>query len=691
MAKIGSMHADLTLQSAAFMRDMKKSADAVASNTARMNQSMRQVERATAGVQRAFGQLRAGATVLVGALAVRQFTEFAKKAVDFGSMISDSADSVGLTTQEFQQFQLIAAISGVKIEKTTTALQFFAKTIGEARAGTGKMVEGLKDTDKAFLLQIMNAKSTGDALALYLDKMAKTSNATDRARLATVAFGRAGVAMVNVLGDGISGFNAMKARVLALGLILEEKLVRHLDAVGDRLDIFKRAFDVGFARGVVVELAGSFQITKENIESARIAGENFGRLVGASIRGLAAAAALVGRYLREIAATLAGLIALGAAGYFIAAGAAVVKFAQALLAAGKAGLILEAIMSRTALGLLAKIAVAVGVAALVYQSFGGDTEKAARELENLTKQLDSNGKNAELNAIKMRKLIETEKLHFAGNQKLAASLLLGRDAYEAVKRETEVLNEAKQKEIDLTSRSGQEWLRYARFNKIAEDQIKKAAEVLNKAKQAGQELGGAIGTAFESAIINGNKLSDVLKSLAQDIQRLILRAALTQPLQQMLGNFFQNNSSILSFFRSVTPGVGNLAEVSGSAGVAHAGGIVGRTAFPMRAVDTGIFRGAPRFARGSLPFNIGGNEVPIIAHKNEVIGSPGQMMQAFGGARVGVDVNVYVNDDGTLGAIARQSGREGGAEAADVRVRTFSSNELPYRLKQIEKRPRVVG
>ena len=50
-------------------------------------------------------------------------------------------------------------------------------------------------------------------------------------------------------------------------------------------------------------------------------------------------------------------------------------------------------------------------------------------------------------------------------------------------------------------------------------------------------------------------------------------------------------------------------------GVAHEGGIVGKTAFPKRRVSPLVFAGAPRMAAGGLV----GGEVPIIAHRGEMI------------------------------------------------------------------------
>ncbi|MFP1683336.1 phage tail tape measure protein [Alloalcanivorax sp. C16-1] len=74
----------------------------------------------------------------------------------------------------------------------------------------------------------------------------------------------------------------------------------------------------------------------------------------------------------------------------------------------------------------------------------------------------------------------------------------------------------------------------------ARDLIERAAEeqteAAKTAAKAGQEMGFAFSSAFEDAIIEGKKLSDVLVALGEDIQRIILRNAVTAPLGNALGS-----------------------------------------------------------------------------------------------------------------------------------------------------------
>lgn len=59
-----------------------------------------------------------------------------------------------------------------------------------------------------------------------------------------------------------------------------------------------------------------------------------------------------------------------------------------------------------------------------------------------------------------------------------------------------------------------------------------------KTAEAAKDLGWAFQSAFEDAIIQGEKFSDVLQGLAQDILRIAIRSAITQPLGNMIGGWF---------------------------------------------------------------------------------------------------------------------------------------------------------
>jgi hypothetical protein len=64
---------------------------------------------------------------------------------------------------------------------------------------------------------------------------------------------------------------------------------------------------------------------------------------------------------------------------------------------------------------------------------------------------------------------------------------------------------------------------------------KKIGESTKKNSEWARELGLSFSSAFEDAVLAGKKFSDVLRSLAQDIARIALRKAVTEPLAAAVG------------------------------------------------------------------------------------------------------------------------------------------------------------
>lgn len=84
------------------------------------------------------------------------------------------------------------------------------------------------------------------------------------------------------------------------------------------------------------------------------------------------------------------------------------------------------------------------------------------------------------------------------------------------------------------------------FSEAASTRLGNVAEKQKEANDNAKAFGDIMGSAFEDAIIEGKKFSDVLKGLAQDILKVFLRRQVTEPLAQaassglgsLLGNLF---------------------------------------------------------------------------------------------------------------------------------------------------------
>jgi len=170
---------------------------------------------------------------------------------------------------------------------------------------------------------------------------------------------------------------------------------------------------------------------------------------------------------------------------------------------------------------------------------------------------------------------------------------------------------------------------------------------IEKTAAASQALGDVLGDALSSMILRGEKAIDVAKRLALGLAEAAIKAAS----MKWASGLFGIGSDPWAGLRMAKGGVFN-----GGALTAFAkGGIVNQpTLFP--------------FAKGAGLMGEAGPEaiMPLARTSGGKLGVMARGLDAGAASRVKVDVEVHVNDDGTLGAIARQSGAQAAGQAVAV-------------------------
>lgn len=107
--------------------------------------------------------------------------------------------------------------------------------------------------------------------------------------------------------------------------------------------------------------------------------------------------------------------------------------------------------------------------------------------------------------------------------------------------------------------------------------LRQSAEEAKKAQQAAQSLGFTFASAFEDAIINGEKTREVIKGLTQDIIRLALRMQVTQPLANQLAGLFSSTPATTGGGASASTPTFDGGGFTGSG--ARTGGLDGKGGF----------------------------------------------------------------------------------------------------------------
>ncbi len=127
---------------------------------------------------------------------------FAKKALASADAIGKFSDRIGISTTALQKYRFAFGLAGLAQEETDKGLLTFSKRIGEARAGTGAMVDTLKKINPELLQLIINSKTEGEALEIIFKGMGKAKNAAEKNAIANAALGRAGVKMTSAFKEG---------------------------------------------------------------------------------------------------------------------------------------------------------------------------------------------------------------------------------------------------------------------------------------------------------------------------------------------------------------------------------------------------------------------------------------------------------------------------------------------------------
>jgi hypothetical protein len=276
MTDIGSLVANLKLESAAFIRDLGKAAQAVSKNTSAMQRSLM-------GVQRGVNQAATALKAYIGIAAARQVFNLAKDAIDSAAAIKDQATALGIAANELQAYRLAADQAGVSSEELDRGIGLFVRNLGEARAGTGTLATALKETNAELLNQLVNAGSVSEALDIFINALGETAGAADKARIGSAAFGRGWQSAAKLAADGAV---EAKQRFLDLGIVLSDNTINAADDLQDTFALFGEAINKGFQTGLIEAMRGQIVATDEALKKANADAEMFGEKIGKGLTKL---------------------------------------------------------------------------------------------------------------------------------------------------------------------------------------------------------------------------------------------------------------------------------------------------------------------------------------------------------------------------------------------------------------------
>lgn len=544
-----------------------------------IRRSITDTEGAAAKLRGALGAL--GGVATLGLLA-SQFRDL----IGAASNLDDLAEKTGASVEELSKLSQVARISGVSLETVETTLIRLTKALAggdEEAKGAGKALAAL-----GLSAEKLQGLDTAVALRTIAGELDKFADGAGKSALALALFGKSGAQALPLLKD-LASEQGIAARVTAEQAARAEELEKSLRRLANASSIAKTDLALGLVpalQSLVNEfnegkrIAGGFldaillfgtinpfratvdnikAVTKEleELQAARaryLSSNSDTRSIDQSIDTLRKRAEFLKFQQREEALALGGKNSAGEDRRFFAkpvlvfrdeakpAGAAKVdnRFDNAIKQLEDEAVKVqdltrvEEILAAVQLGRYGEVNAAqrdqlVGLAAAV--DLAKEDVKVQKEVEELLKR------GSEERARKQ--LAEGERL-----SRLAAEYKDLIDPVERYRRQLLEIEDLFERGL-LTSDQFRE-ATFAIQNKI--EDMQQLKDEVKKTDDLAKELGLTFSSAFEDAVVNGKKLSDVLRGLAQDASRVFLRKFATEPLANAAGAFLKDFSisSLLS-------------------------------------------------------------------------------------------------------------------------------------------------
>jgi methyl-accepting chemotaxis protein len=496
--------------------------------TKRLNSFGRRTDKVLGGVKKGFALL--GGAALVGG-----FSALVKSTIDASDKVQKLGVRLGASVEALSEYKHVADQTGVSFETLTMGWQRMTRRVSEAAQGMGEARGALKELGVD--VQALNQLSPSRQFELLTDALEGVESSSDKVRIAMKLFDSEGVALLQTMKGGTEAIKDMREQSRELGATLTDEQAAGFAAVADATGTFNTALR-GAAQALAAELSPAATSTLEALTGMvkwvtgtmiptfqRLTDTIFGTHTQLSQMSVASREFFLQKTYQDLQRTQKDLQRVSDA-------------LDTRIKIGARGRNLRGL--RTQYNALSK--------QLVEQAERyGELYNAINTIDKPTKVVASN----------------LDAIGAAGN-KAAGGLKKAANAVEEVDKSIEgmVLDA---KVSSLVTDLDEMWDGISDIS--SESLMKLEAELdtltgnVKEIDPVARDLGLTFSSAFEDAIISGRSFRDVLKGIAEDIERIFLRKIVTEPLAKAV-------SGAASSFASSLYGNarGGLYRVGGSVG-----------------------------------------------------------------------------------------------------------------------------
>lgn len=263
-ALVVAMSAQLTQ----FEKDMARAGDLADHSVRAIEDRFKAANISFPGLDDLVGKVEKLATAGGIAALIAQFHELNAEVAKIG----ESAERVGLTTDEFQKFRFAIVATGGSLEQADNFLDTFSRKIAEAATGTGSLYNFLRVNNVA--LKDANGQLLPLSVLLdkYSDLVKNTASPQDRLNEAFMVAGRqAGPAVVAALSQGADGLRRFGEQAQSSGTVIDRELIDRARKINTEYEKMKLVFQTT-AQEIAVN---TWDILARSIESVSSALKEF--------------------------------------------------------------------------------------------------------------------------------------------------------------------------------------------------------------------------------------------------------------------------------------------------------------------------------------------------------------------------------------------------------------------------------
>jgi len=653
----------------------------------KIDQRFQRLGRGIQGVSAALGGLAAAA-------GARELGRLGTQALNSAEQVQRMADSLGVGVETVQELQFTFSRFGLQQKDVNDALATLADRAQDAIDGTKSIQEDFQSI--GISVDQLRGKNPAELMRLVADAIADTQGSSRRAAAAVrILEDEMGQRLLPLLTEGSQGFDRFAQKANEFGLVLDEALIRKGAEAAGELDTLRLAARSAFDTGVIEGFTSEFDGVEEALKSVTDISRDFGEALGSALATVTQDADELLQRMENISRLVLGVVGAFKGSRFGVPGAIIGGTAGALSpdiasllfqGLGDEGGAIEAQTEK----LNELLADRERILEKIEQSGQpvSDFPLQQQRLEQLNQQIE-----AERSRIREASNVNENALDPLGRLNTPGELGGGGlpppdpgggggdksapidvptppqrpddlqpPSFDAMQRSSQIIAEQNQRLDDLGNQLRNDlnpaWARYQErmqnlrtaldanrisqreFNELAQqagqtlnEQADQGTEGLRRMQQAADQLGFTFSSAFEDAIVQGENLSSVLQGLLQDIQRIIIRQAVTKP----LGNAFSG---------AISDGLGSVFS-----GFFGGGGSTGGAAVPTS--QGGLGQPLPTFAEGGITRgpSLAGERGP-----EAVVPLPGNRRIPVE-MRGGGDVNVQIINQGQPAEVERTERR----------------------------------